>query len=79
MTAAEAAQVLAESGFDPGTARAMVARYLDDTSRELGCSVHRWGLDDTDLDDIVAHHRAGDDQHDDTTDADHETDGGWGW
>ncbi len=74
MTATEAAEVLAESGFDRDQARAMVARYLDDTSRELGCSVHQWGLDEADLDEIVAHHHAGD-QHDD---ADNDAAVGWG-
>lgn len=76
MTAAQAADVLAESGFDPAQARAMVAGYLDDTSREMGVSVHQWGLDDTDLDDIVAHHHEHDD-HDTDSDTDG-TDGGWG-
>ncbi len=74
MTAAEAAEVLAESGFDRDQAQAMVARYLDDTSRELGCSVHQWGLDEADLDEIVTHHHTSD-QHDD---ADNGADVGWG-
>jgi hypothetical protein len=80
MTATEAVDVLAGSGFDRDQARAMVARYLDDTSRELGCSVHQWGLDEADLDDIVAHHadahQHAHDQHD-QFDADGNTDAGW--
>lgn len=56
MTARGAAEVLVERGFDPGQARAMVAGYLDATSREVGVPVHRWGLDSADLDHIEAHH-----------------------
>ncbi len=73
MSAADASSELVERGFDRARAQAMVAGYLDATSRELGCSVHRWGLDDDDLDHIAAHRTAagtdmaelGDDQFDD--------------
>jgi hypothetical protein len=58
MTAADASKELVERGFDRAQAQAMVASYLDATSRELGCSVHRWGLDDDDLDRIVANRTA---------------------
>lgn len=56
MTARGAADALVERGFDPGQARAMVAGYLDATSREVGVPVHRWGLDSADLHRIEAHH-----------------------
>ncbi|MHA6620322.1 hypothetical protein [Pseudonocardia sp. DLS-67] len=58
MSAADASSELVERGFDRAQAQAMVAGYLDATSRELGCSVHRWGLDDEDLDRIAAHRTA---------------------
>jgi hypothetical protein len=58
MTAADASSELVERGFDREQAQAMVAGYLDATSRELGCSVHRWGLDDDDLDRIASHRTA---------------------
>lgn len=32
----------------------MVVAYLDDVSERVGVPVHRWGLDDTDLDEIRA-------------------------
>ncbi|MHA6629144.1 hypothetical protein ACU61A_27230 [Pseudonocardia sichuanensis] len=58
MTAADASDELVERGFDREQAQAMVAGYLDATSRELGCSVHQWGLDDDDLDHIAANRTA---------------------
>jgi hypothetical protein len=58
MTAADASSELVERGFDREQAQAMVASYLDATSREVGCSVHQWGLDDDDLDQIAAHRTA---------------------
>jgi hypothetical protein len=58
MTAADASSELVERGFDRAQAQGMVAGYLDAISRELGCSVHRWGLDDDDLDHIAAHRTA---------------------
>jgi 3-oxoacyl-(acyl-carrier-protein) synthase len=79
MTAADASDELVERGFDREQAQATVAGYLDATSRELGCSVHQWGLDDDDLDHITAHRTAtgtdmsGLDASDDDLDED-----GWG-
>jgi hypothetical protein len=82
MTAADASSELVERGFDRAQAQAMVAGYLDATSRELGCSVHQWGLDDDDLDRIAAHRTAaGTDiaALDDAADDDRFDDGdGWG-
>lgn len=56
MTARDAAEELVERGFDRDQAQAMVTGYLDATSQKVGCSVHQWGLDSTDLDHILARH-----------------------
>ena len=53
-SAADAAGELAAEGRSIEQANAMVAAYLDDVSERVGVPVHRWGLDDTDLDDIRA-------------------------
>jgi hypothetical protein len=58
MTAADASSELVERGFDRAQPQAMVAGYLDATYRELGCSAHRWCLDDDDLDRIASHRTA---------------------
>jgi hypothetical protein len=46
------AQLAADTGRSRETAQAMVRDYLDDTSERLGFSVHRWGLDLADVDEI---------------------------
>lgn len=78
MTAAAASSELVERGFDREQAQAMVAGYLDATSRELGCSVHRWGLDDEDLDRIVAHRTAAGTDMDELGDDERDDGDGWG-
>ncbi len=57
ITRREAAERLTEHGHNPAAAQAMVADYLDDTSREIGVPVHQWGLDQHDVDAIAARHR----------------------
>lgn len=53
---AEAADRLTALGHDRARAAAMVADYLDETSREVGVPMHLWGLDQYDLDRIAADH-----------------------
>jgi len=67
MTATSAAHALVEEGFAADTASAMVRGYLDDVSREIGMSVHRWGIDHADLAAIIARHDT--DHHDDVADS----------
>ncbi len=55
LTAEEAAHELAADGRSLPEARALVRDYLDDVSQRVGTSVHRWGLDGADLNDIRAH------------------------
>jgi len=53
LTAAEVADRLTlDTGRDREVAAAMIRDYLDDTSERLGCSVHRWGFDAGDVDEI---------------------------
>lgn len=53
LTAAEVVERLAAvTGRDPEVASAMIRDYLDDTSRQLGFSVHGWGLDAGDVEEI---------------------------
>ncbi|MCE3552410.1 hypothetical protein LWC33_13180 [Pseudonocardia sp. RS11V-5] len=53
LTAAEVVDRLTiATGRDPEVASAMIRDYLDDTSERLGVSVHRWGLDAGDVDEI---------------------------
>lgn len=56
ITHREATARLTEHGYAPATAQAMVADYLDDTSRKIGVPVHQWGLDQHDVDAIAARH-----------------------
>lgn len=55
-SALDAARELAAEGRTQAEAEALVRRYLDDMSERIGASVHQWGLDAADLDEI----RAGD-------------------
>ncbi|SDH19269.1 hypothetical protein SAMN05216377_12018 [Pseudonocardia oroxyli] len=53
LTAAEVVERLtAATGREPEVASAMIRDYLDDTSEQLGFSVHRWGLDAGDVEEI---------------------------
>ncbi|MCF7553771.1 hypothetical protein [Pseudonocardia sp. WMMC193] len=53
LTRGEAAeQLAAATGREPEIASAMIRDYLDDTSEQLGFSVHRWGLDAGDVEEI---------------------------
>jgi hypothetical protein len=53
LTSAEVVQRLAaDTGRSPEVASAMVRDYLDETSAGLGFSVHRWGLDAGDVEEI---------------------------
>jgi hypothetical protein len=53
LTATEVVDRLAtENGRAPEGATARVRDYLDDTSARLGFSVHRWGLDAGDVEEI---------------------------
>lgn len=54
ITHREAVERLTEHGYDQATAQRMVADYLDDTSREIGVSLHQWGMDQHDVDAIIA-------------------------
>ena len=51
---AEVVAELTRAGMTTDQARAALTRYLDDTSREAGVSVHRWGLDLHDVQAIAA-------------------------
>lgn len=53
-SARQAARELAAEGRSIGEAEAMVSAYLDAVARATGLPVHRWGLDDVDLDAIRA-------------------------
>jgi hypothetical protein len=53
-TALDAARELAAEGRTQAEAEALVSRYLDDMSERVGVSVHQWGLDAADLDEIRA-------------------------
>jgi hypothetical protein len=44
-----ARQLAAHIGCGRREAELMVGRYLDEVSEQIGCSVHRWGLDPHDL------------------------------
>jgi hypothetical protein len=55
----EAADRLTAMGHDRARAEAMIADYLDQTSREIGVSVHQWGLDQHDLDAIAGRNPPG--------------------
>ncbi|MCY7341681.1 MAG: hypothetical protein LH603_07500 [Pseudonocardia sp.] len=55
----EVEEELTERGFTPDQARAAITDYLDQTSREVGVSVHRWGLDSHDVEAITHTHAAG--------------------
>jgi hypothetical protein len=57
LTAEEAARELTAAGGSLDDARALVRNYLDDVSERVGASVHRWGLDEADLNDIRAARR----------------------
>ncbi|MCO1658116.1 hypothetical protein [Pseudonocardia humida] len=49
-TAVSAARQIAEHiGCTRSEGEAMVGRYLDEVSEQVGCSVHQWGLDAHDL------------------------------
>jgi hypothetical protein len=49
-TATSAARQIAEhTGCSRPDAEAMVGRYLDEVSEQIGVSVHQWGLDPHDL------------------------------
>ena len=50
---------LTHAGMTADQARDALTRYLDDTSRQVGVSVHRWGLDLHDVQAIAHTHRAG--------------------
>lgn len=53
LTSAEAIDRLAvETGRDSEVASAMVRDYLDDITARIGFSVHHWGLDARDVDEI---------------------------
>jgi hypothetical protein len=54
LSAEEAACELAVDGRSLNEARALVQDYLDDVSERVGTAVHRWGLDEADLNDIRA-------------------------
>jgi hypothetical protein len=54
VSVAQAARRLVAAGHDPVRARALVADYVQDTSRQLGLSTAGWGLDQHDLDAIEA-------------------------
>jgi hypothetical protein len=45
-------RLAADTGRSRETAGAMVRDYLDETSDRLGYSVHRWGMDTGDVDEI---------------------------
>ena len=49
-SSAQAVRELAAEGHPD--AEAMVRRYLDDVSERVGVPVHRWGLDESDMDEI---------------------------
>jgi hypothetical protein len=51
---AEVVAELTRAGMTAVQARDALTRYLDDTSREVGVSVHRWGLDLHDVQAIAA-------------------------
>jgi hypothetical protein len=55
---AEVVAELTRAGMTTAQARDALTRYLDDTSREVGVSVHRWGLDLHDVQAITATDRA---------------------
>jgi hypothetical protein len=55
---AEVVDELTRAGMTGDQARDALTRYLDDTSREVGVSVHRWGLDLHDVEAIAATDRA---------------------
>lgn len=55
----EAADRLTAMGHDRARAEALIADYLDETSREIGVSVHQWGLDQHDLDAIASRNPPG--------------------
>jgi len=53
LTRGEAVELLVEqTGRSHDVAETMVRDYLDDTSAQLGHSVHRWGLDSGDVAEI---------------------------
>lgn len=53
LTAADlVGRIVADTGRDPEIAERMVRDYLDETSASLGVSVHQWGLDEGDLEEI---------------------------
>jgi hypothetical protein len=49
---------LTHRGMSTDQATAAVTRYLDDTSREIGVPVHRWGMDSHDVEAITHTHAA---------------------
>lgn len=55
---ADAVRRLADHGFERAEAERMITRYLDETSEQVGVSVHRWGLDQHDVDAMLDLHRA---------------------
>jgi hypothetical protein len=55
----EAADRLTAMGNDQARAEAMIADYLDETSREVGVSVRQWGLDQHDIDAIASRNPPG--------------------
>ncbi|WP_219418584.1 hypothetical protein [Pseudonocardia nigra] len=57
LTRSEVADCLTERGFTPEQSQAAIARYLDDTSREVGTSVHQWGMDSHDVEAIARAHQ----------------------
>lgn len=58
LTRDEVVTELAYRGMTSDQARAAVAEYLDDTSREVGVPVHRWGMDIHDIEAIAHTHAA---------------------
>lgn len=55
----EAVDRLTAMGHDRARAEGLISDYLDQTSREIGVSVHQWGLDQHDLDAIAGRNPAG--------------------
>ena len=58
LTRDEVVAELTHRGMTAAQATAAVTRYLDDTSREIGVPVHRWGMDSHDIDAITHTHAA---------------------